>query len=39
MFIKFLSYLKELRYKNVTIYKCDYDFYDIPIYLRDLEEV
>ena len=38
MFIKIKKYIKELKYKSTTIYKCDYNFYDIPIFLIDLEE-
>ena len=30
--------VKEYKYKSTTIYKCDYEFYDIPIYLIDFEE-
>lgn len=38
MFIKLKNYIKELKYKSTTIFKCDFDFYDIPIYLCDFEE-
>lgn len=38
MIIKLKNYIKEFKYKSTTIYECDFDFYDIPFYLIDLEE-
>lgn len=39
MFLKIKNYVKELKYKSTTIFECDSDFYDIPFYLVDLEEL
>ena len=38
MFINLKKYVKEILYKRFTIFKCDYEFYDVPFYLCDFEE-
>lgn len=38
MLISLKNYIKDIIYKLKTVYDCDYDFYDIPIYLIDFEK-